>query len=100
MLVQMPMSEPGPLAQPGEEVREVVRVYRRVHLTGEDQPVILPQETISPQLLAFIALDTDTAWLFTPNRGPGAGPATLRARQSPAVLASQAGSGWAEITAP
>ncbi len=34
-----------PLAQPGEGVREVVRVYRRVHLTGEDQPVIFQQKS-------------------------------------------------------
>jgi hypothetical protein len=45
MLVQLPMTEPGPLAQPGEGVREVVRVYRRVHLTGEDQPVIFQQKS-------------------------------------------------------
>lgn len=34
-----------PARTAGKGVREVVRIYRRVHLTGEDQPVILPQET-------------------------------------------------------
>ena len=52
------------------------------------------------QLLAFVALDMDTAWLFTLKEGPGAGPATLRARHSPAVLASQGRSGWIKIAAP
>ena len=62
MLVQMPMTEPGPLTKPGEGVREVVRVYRRVHRTGEDQPVVLPQETCrhlrlgpaAPDMAAYI----------------------------------------------
>src|SRR5271165_1055232 len=34
---------PGPLAQPRERVREVVRIHRRLDLASEDEPVILPQ---------------------------------------------------------
>src|SRR5271165_339751 len=41
--MRMPVPEPGSLAQPGEGVREVIRVHRRPDLTGEDKPVILPQ---------------------------------------------------------
>ncbi len=44
-LVRMPVTEPGPLAQPGEGVREVIRVHRRPDLTGEDEPVVLPPRT-------------------------------------------------------
>jgi hypothetical protein len=39
----MPVTQARALAQPGEGMREVIRVHRRPGLTGEDQPVILPQ---------------------------------------------------------
>ena len=42
-LMRMPVTQARPLAQPGEGVREVIRVHRRPDLAGEDQPVILPQ---------------------------------------------------------
>jgi hypothetical protein len=41
--VRMPVTQASPLAQPGEGVREVIRVHRRADLAGEDQPIILPQ---------------------------------------------------------
>ena len=44
-LVRMPVTQARPLAQPGEGVREVIRVHRRPDLAGEDQPVVLPQRT-------------------------------------------------------
>jgi hypothetical protein len=42
-LVRMPVTQPRPLAESGEGMREVIRVHRRPDLTGEDQPVVLPQ---------------------------------------------------------
>lgn len=32
----------GPLAQPREGTREILRVHRRPDLAGEDEPVVLP----------------------------------------------------------
>jgi hypothetical protein len=43
--MRMPVTQARPLAQPGEGVREVIRVHRRPDLAGEDQPVVLPQGT-------------------------------------------------------
>ena len=52
------------------------------------------------QLLAFVALDTDTAWLFTLKEAQELAQQHSRARHSPALLASQGRSGWTEIAAP
>jgi hypothetical protein len=41
-LVQMPVPEAGPPADPGEQVGDVVRVERCADLAREDQPVVLP----------------------------------------------------------
>ena len=40
--VRMPVAKSGPLAQPREGTREVLRVHRRPDLAGKDEPVILP----------------------------------------------------------